>query len=216
MNSRNYILNKLQRAAGNNSISDLPDINDRDIFRDYPEPGSQLELFKKRFEELHGELYITDNFTIAAKQLKDILSVNKKIKCIAPAEGLVEKVLSGVDFPPPAIRVVGSKPIASDIFAGYDVGISAADFLVARTGSIVIDSSNQYGRLLTVLPPVHIVIAEKKQLVASLQEVFNSDLLKQNWSCATIISGPSRTSDIEKQLVLGAHGPKRLILVLIK
>jgi L-lactate dehydrogenase complex protein LldG len=89
--------------------------------------------------------------------------------------------------------------------------------LIARTGSILLHTVSAGGRRLSVLPPTHIVIAEEKQIVPSLDEAFNTlDHDQDIWSYATIITGPSRTSDIEKQLVLGAHGPKKLIVLIIK
>jgi L-lactate dehydrogenase complex protein LldG len=105
----------------------------------------------------------------------------------------------------------------SDILAEYEVGVTTADFLVARTGSILLSSISGGGRRLSVLPPVHVVIAREEQIVNSLEEALQSYTHSgESWSYATIITGPSRTSDIEKQLVLGAHGPKRLVVVLIR
>ncbi|MCA9734169.1 lactate utilization protein, partial [candidate division KSB1 bacterium] len=101
-------------------------------------------------------------------------------------------------------------------FAEYSIGLTSADFLVARTGSIVLRSSIAAGRRLSVLPPLHIVVATVEQIVPSLDAALqNSEFRNGEWSYGTIITGPSRTSDIEKILVLGAHGPKRLALILL-
>jgi L-lactate dehydrogenase complex protein LldG len=99
--------------------------------------------------------------------------------------------------------------------ASFDVGITAADCLVARTGSVVLRCTSTGGRRLSVLPAHHIVLARKEQLVASLEDALPSIQKDTDWSFATLITGPSRTADIEKILVLGAHGPKRLTVILI-
>jgi L-lactate dehydrogenase complex protein LldG len=95
------------------------------------------------------------------------------------------------------------------------VGITECDALVAQTGSVVITARSAGGRALSVLPPHHVVLARRDQLVADLPEAFA--LLKQRYgsnypSFISFITGPSRTGDIERILVLGAHGPRRLTI----
>lgn len=83
-----------------------------------------------------------------------------------------------------------------------------------RTGSAIISSNGNSGRQLNFYPPVHIIIANKSQIVdyledglKAIQEKYGKQTLP---SLISFISGPSRTADIEKTLVLGAHGPKTL------
>lgn len=95
-------------------------------------------------------------------------------------------------------------------------GISECDALVAQTGSVLVTSCSAGGRALSALPPHHVVLARRDQLVADLPEAFA--LLKQRYSknypsFISFITGPSRTGDIERILVLGAHGPKKLTIV---
>jgi len=95
------------------------------------------------------------------------------------------------------------------------VGITGCDALIAQTGSVVVTSRSAGGRALSVLPPHHVVLARRDQLVADLPEAFA--LLKAKYgagypSMISFITGPSRTGDIERILVLGAHGPKKLTI----
>src|SRR5262249_39784373 len=97
-----------------------------------------------------------------------------------------------------------------------DAGITECDALVAQTGSVLVTGDSAGGRALSVLPPHHVVLARREQLVADLLEAFA--LLKQKYSAKypsfiSLITGPSRTGDIERILVLGAHGPKKLTIV---
>ena len=96
------------------------------------------------------------------------------------------------------------------------VGITQCDALVAQTGSVLVTSRSAGGRALSVLPPHHVVLAHRRQLVRDLTEAF--DLLKSTYatdfpSFISFITGPSRTGDIERILVLGAHGPKKLTIL---
>jgi L-lactate dehydrogenase complex protein LldG len=97
-----------------------------------------------------------------------------------------------------------------------DVGISECDALIAQTGSVLVTSRSAGGRALSVLPPHHVVLARRDQLVPDLPAAF--DLVKKKYadnypSMISFITGPSRTGDIERILVLGAHGPKKLTVL---
>ncbi len=99
-----------------------------------------------------------------------------------------------------------------------DAGISSCELLVAQTGSILASSRFSGGRGLSILPPVHVVIARAEQIVSTLGDAL--EVMKQQHggqlpSMLSFITGPSRTGDIERILVLGAHGPKELHVVLI-
>jgi L-lactate dehydrogenase complex protein LldG len=99
-----------------------------------------------------------------------------------------------------------------------DLGVTECDCLVAQTGSIIVSTLSAGGRALSVLPPTHLVIARRQQIVPDL--VSGMALLRKRYdkhwpSALSVITGPSRTADIEKILVMGAHGPKRLALYFV-
>jgi len=96
-----------------------------------------------------------------------------------------------------------------------DVGISECDALIAQTGTVLVTSRSAGGRALSCLPPHHVVIARRDQMVTDLPAALA--LVKQRYggnfpSMISFITGPSRTGDIERILVLGAHGPKQLTI----
>ncbi len=100
-----------------------------------------------------------------------------------------------------------------------DVGISECDAIVAQTGSILITAKSAGGRGLSVLPPHHLVLARTSQIVADLPSAY--ELLYKRYggnfpSMISFITGPSRTGDIERIVVLGAHGPKKLTVAILK
>jgi L-lactate dehydrogenase complex protein LldG len=216
MNSRDSILQKLRSVKHDKSVS-LPDhVADRNIYKDYPNDRNLLELFKKRFKDLHGELYILPDAKEASSLVEQILSDLIGNKCITFTNSFLDRILMNLSNNAYIIDVLGNSKIDSVKLAEYDISITTTDYLVARTGSIVLNSLQHGGRRLSVLPPIHIVIARTNQIIESLDKIFTNEYSSENWSYTTIISGPSRTSDIEKQLVLGAHGPKRLIVILIE
>lgn len=104
-------------------------------------------------------------------------------------------------------------------FLNAEAGITLCEALVARTGSIMVSSRQTAGRRLGIYPPVHIVVAYTSQLVEDIKDGLRvvQDKYGDNLpSMISMISGPSRTADIEKTLVLGAHGPKELVLFLVE
>jgi len=96
--------------------------------------------------------------------------------------------------------------------------ITGCEYLVARTGSIVLSARDQSGRTASVYAPIHICIAYTNQLVYDVKDALLA--LKEKYienipSFITFASGPSRTADIEKTLVTGVHGPKEVFLFLV-
>jgi L-lactate dehydrogenase complex protein LldG len=218
MNSKNEILNRLRRGKRLDREKHVAQWKDSDLFADFPSQSDELiDIFSQQLKKLSGELYIVNSIEEATKRLQSLLEKVEPEQCKtheSPLFDELKKVNPGiVDY----LTTIDDSEISSVEFAKFEVGITGADCLIARTGSILLRAVSAGGRRLSVLPPTHIVIAEEKQIVSSLDEAFNSlDLKQDTWGYATIISGPSRTSDIEKQLVLGAHGPKKLIVILLK
>lgn len=103
--------------------------------------------------------------------------------------------------------------------AGCDVSITGCECLVARTGSIVLSAAQKSGRTTSVYAPIHICIATTKQLMYDVKDALQ--LVKEKYgnnipSLITFATGPSRTADIEKTLVVGVHGPKEVYVFLVE
>jgi len=107
------------------------------------------------------------------------------------------------------------EPYDVNALEGCDAGITECDALIAQTGSVLVTNRSTGGRTLSVLPPHHVVLARREQMLPDLPAAF--DLLKNKYaldypSFISLITGPSRTGDIERILVLGAHGPRKLTI----
>lgn len=105
-----------------------------------------------------------------------------------------------------------------DALEACDAGITACEALVAQTGSVLVSSATCGGRSLSVLPHVHVVVATADQVVPTLAAALDAARSRHGGqlpSMLSFITGPSRTGDIERILVLGAHGPKELFVLLV-
>jgi len=106
-----------------------------------------------------------------------------------------------------------------DQLTGAHVGMTGCESLVARLGSIMVSTGQMAGRQIFIYPEIHIVLAYSSQLVSDLKDAIAR--LRKKYeprmpSMVTLITGPSRTADIEKTLVMGAHGPKELYVFLLE
>ncbi len=92
-------------------------------------------------------------------------------------------------------------------------GCTSALLGIAQTGTVVVSGAM---RKISLLPPIHICLLSKSQIVASLQEAFAAVRKEADSHSIVFITGPSRTADIEQTLTLGVHGPHRLIIILME
>jgi len=99
-------------------------------------------------------------------------------------------------------------------------GVTAVDYAIAETGTIVLSSDERNALLVSLLPTIHIAVLRPMQISAGLSEVIsklNTERVGQQQSCrsASFITGPSRTSDVELTLSIGVHGPKELHVIIV-
>jgi L-lactate utilization protein LutC len=98
----------------------------------------------------------------------------------------------------------------------YDCGVTDVTYAVAETGSLVIRGSANHGRSLSLVPPIHVAILEPKNFVADLVDVFERLGKDGDPGSINFITGPSKTSDIEMNLVVGVHGPCQVQLFILQ
>jgi L-lactate dehydrogenase complex protein LldG len=102
-----------------------------------------------------------------------------------------------------------------DPFFAADLGITGVDSLIAETGSLALFARPGEPRSFSLLPPVHIAVADRSQLLPDLFDLFDKQDRDSLPSCLSLITGPSKTGDIELRLVTGVHGPGELHVVLV-
>jgi len=204
--SRQLILEQIaaaskRRLAYVNSSS----ISDKIYKTILPDP---ITCFKNELETISGQFFLCENEDDLYKRLQNFL-INKGIECLFCRDQSISSNLKLNN-----IAFCNREPE----FVNMKAGITKCEFLIARTGSVLISSASESGRQMNVFPPIHIVIAKASQLVSYPEDALVAIQHKYNNlpSIISTITGPSRTADIEKTLVLGAHGPKEFIVFLSK
>ena len=175
---------------------------------------ASLNILAEQLAKLKAVLIRVPDHAAAAQAVAE-LSASKKWKKVA---------YHGHDLLRPVASALSCETWEADAsfdkqrLEGCDAGITTCESIVAQLGSILVSSASSGGRALSILPHVHVVVAEASQVVPDLGSALA--LMKarhgdQMPSMLSFITGPSRTGDIERILVLGAHGPKELYLVLV-
>jgi L-lactate dehydrogenase complex protein LldG len=172
----------------------------------------QLALFQKNAAGLKADFQLFGSRDELRSALARISAAEKWQRIGSHRGGLTDSVSGPLNLP----ICFTDKNYDVQELESCDAGISECDALVAQTGSVLVTNRSAGGRALSVLPPHHVVLARREQLVADLPAAFG--LLKKKYaddypSMISFITGPSRTGDIERILVLGAHGPKKLTIL---
>ena len=171
----------------------------------------QLARFRANAVDLKATFYLANNREELAKLLLELRDVEGWKKVGSHGGELTDAACKTLALP--VCRT--DQPFNATELEACDAGITECDALVAQTGSVLVTNRSAGGRALSVLPPHHVVIARREQLLRDLPAAF--ELLKKKYSAnypsmISFITGPSRTGDIERILVLGAHGPKKLTI----
>ncbi len=170
-------------------------------------PVTPVELFKQSLEAVDGKCIVVNGESELTSVIDEIVEKIKATKiAISDAPEIKRFVRTNG-------REVSVAPSASEIFS-YDVGVSGVQAAIAETGTLVLDSSRERHRLLSLVPPVHIAVVKSSQIVETLGEALAFIQRDQKVSpIVTFVTGPSRTADIELTLAIGVHGPQELYVV---
>lgn len=177
-----------------------------------PSLAERMELFRRNSAELRTDFILVPGVQELHARLRDIATAEKWQR-VAFHRGVLTTAASQT-LALPSLAVDAGYDVAE--LERCDVGITECDALVAQTGSVLVTSRSAGGRAISVLPPHHVVLARVDQLVAGLPDAFSLLTAKYGANYPSMISfitGPSRTGDIERILVLGAHGPKKLTVL---
>lgn len=205
--SKEKILKRVRKALINKSSFEPSDIDfETEMYSGTEEPYEFQ--FAQNFSSINGKFVFCEDEKDFVSNLSMLISDNnwKEIFCFDPK---INQLISG------AVNI-NNKTV--DI-ASVDVGITGCECLIARTGSVMISSKQPSGRRLPFFSNIHIVVAYTSQIVYNIKDGLK--LIRKKYegnipSMITNISGPSRTADIEKTLVQGAHGPKDIFVFLIE
>ena len=162
-------------------------------------------IFAEEFTKLQGKFVYCANEQEMLAQLGTLIAQQGFTKIYCKETKLL-----------PTLQKLSIQPFED--LANCEVSITGCEYLVARTGSMVLSAAQQ-GRTSSVYAPIHICIAYNSQLVFDIKDalVFIKEKYKDTFpSFVTFATGPSRTADIEKTLVTGVHGPKEVYCFLVE
>ena len=206
ISSKELILKKIRKALLEKRDNPYPNLEESPL---YKINDKELEiLFAEQLTAVSGNFIFCENGVDFIENILELADKYnwRKIYCWEPE---LQELLARYEFP--------FYQTDKD-FDQAEVGITLCEALVARNGSVMVSNQHAAGRRLSIFPHQHIVIARTGQLVLDLKDAFQTLKNKYGTQIPSMISnitGPSRTADIEKTLVLGAHGPKELFVFLI-
>lgn len=206
-NSKETILKKIRQALSTPVPVPFPQSEGTESVFLPASQDAEIE-FAENFTKLQGRFSFCFNEKEVVEQLQLLFETRKW-----------EKIYCREDALKVSLANAGLKQSFTNDLYNCDVSLTGCECLVARTGSIVLSSAQQSGRTVSVYAPVHICIAYTHQLVYDIKDalLLTKDKYQQNIpSLITFASGPSRTADIEKTLVVGVHGPKEVFCFLVE
>jgi L-lactate dehydrogenase complex protein LldG len=205
--AKENILKRIRQALVNPTPVPFPQSEGNSSVYNAPTQENEIE-FAENFGRIQGRFLYCANTEELVRQLKELITRQAWAQVFCRESGLIpilQEPLKGL-------------LIAEDL-PEADVSITGCEALIARTGSILMSSGQDSGRLVSVYAPVHVCIAWTSQLFYDIREGLEMLMNKYKNSIPSFITmatGPSRTADIEKTLVVGVHGPKEVYVFLVE
>lgn len=219
MSARDRILGKLRHGAPS-TVPALPDVASWFAgHRPVESGGEKAARFRHFIELAHAEVYSVarDNWTATLHQLLKARGIGK----LLVAEGTPHGEVALDELPPRGVECsvydMAIEAWKSEMFNATPASLTAARAAIAETGTLILWPDALEPRLMSLVPPVHVVLLDATKIYNTFYEAMTAegwqDGLPTN---SLLISGPSKTADIQQTLAYGAHGPKELIVLLLE
>jgi len=209
--SRDHILHRVRTALGRSAAQ--PPAEPPPVRLRIPEVGTEARVasFITRLEALAGQAQHASSMAQARAIVAEAIAGKTAVASNSPY--LAECGITGLPGVRTGIRDVNE---LRDVCEKADIGITSADYALADTGTLVMIASPAEARLVSLLPPMHIGVVPVSRLLSGLDELFTLVPRPADQSSSLVlITGPSRTADIEQILVRGVHGPGKISVVLV-
>jgi len=171
--------------------------------------------FEKRAKDVSVEVIRVKTPAEAGKALLELLRTLQAKKAVAancPIQktGEIHETIRNAGF-----QLFTDRADIAEHASTADVGISGVEFAVAETGSVCQNATAIEERLVSTLPPVHIVFLDSNRILPGIEDAFELFSKVFDRGYISFITGPSRTADIERVLAIGVHGPSRVVLIAV-
>jgi len=205
--AKENILKKIRKALSQSTPLPFPKSEGSESVFQPAQQEAEIE-FAEQFTKLQGRFVFCINRQELAFQLNSLVKKMDWQKVYCLEDNLLQSAGAQLE----------GRIVKTDL-DNCDVAITSCECLVARTGSIVMSAAQESGRTTSVYAPVHICIAFTSQLMYDIKDALQ--LIRDKYSdrlpsLVTFATGPSRTADIEKTLVVGVHGPKEVYVFLVE
>ena len=215
MNSRDTVLSRIRNALSNRPEVELPPPPPV-----WPSTNPDSETMAKRFADelglLSGEVLRCRSVAEAQKRVAALMADLDCSELAAVDRPLAREVTAELDSKSVAWASGDWNPKG---MSEIRLGMVSAEYLLADTGSCVVECNNPQERLMCYLPPNCVIVARRSQLrehmPAAWKEIAARTSEPDRRGEFVVITGPSRTADIEKIIILGVHGPRRLFVLLV-
>jgi L-lactate dehydrogenase complex protein LldG len=209
--SRDNILHKVRTALGRSAGQAPPAAPEVRIRVPEMDMAARLTRFQQALEALGGTFCTVGSPADACAKVASLIAGKS---AVASNSNYLKECgiasLAGVQ------TGFTEEPELRRVCASADFGISSARYGLADTGSLVMFSSSQEARMISLLPPAHIAVIQKERILTGLDELLREvPLPGAETSSMVLITGPSRTADIEQILIRGVHGPGELHVIVV-
>jgi len=200
------------------------------LFRSASAKDHLVEKFQTEFELVSGEFIRCSNDEQALHGLCELIQ-SAGVRTVAISDHTICERLQPKEALQAALPEIQVFKESIDSESSYErhhlkktlshfrLSVTGAEFLIAESGTIVVITGAQASRQISLLPEIHVVLATPHQIYPNLAEVFQliqKDGQTHPASAITLITGPSRTADIEKVLIKGVHGPTRIVTIMLE
>jgi len=214
--NRERFLEAVRQAVGKgNQAGGAPPLPERGGVGYQGSAGDSVRRFADELTAAGGVCHIVADVDAAASAVEQLVRALAAKQVLVGSGPVLDRLDLGRRLRDSGIAVSDALADRDRLFAA-DVGISGVDYLIAETGSLVLLAAQEQPRSLSLLPPAHIAVAERRQVLPDLFDLFDGRLEPGQLPAAvTLVTGPSKTGDIELRLVTGVHGPGAVHVVLI-
>lgn len=167
-----------------------------------------IENFRSNLQSVGGHCKVVSSESEAAEHIRTLVERLSAVRIAISDSEIVRRVVEPGD----GLEIV--KNASTDFLFECDLGITGAQWAIAETGTLVLESDAESHRLTSLVPPVHICVLRADRICQTLGEILELASPDAN-RVITFITGASRTSDIELTLVIGVHGPRELHVIVI-
>lgn len=222
---RDLVLERIRAALHNRVVEgpqmspaaarSLPLLNARSWLPAVPaDRDGMIAMLAENCRELKADFALVCSEAEAADRLGGLRVAERWTRVATHGDGWIRRAATLPDCE----LLSTDRPFDMDGLERCDAAVTGCDALIAQTGTVLLTSATAGGRAASVLAPHHVVLCHSDQIVPDLPAALQQ--LEARYSpglpsVACLVTGPSRTADIEKTIVYGAHGPRRLTIICV-